>query len=48
MHSVTVRMHADQTIKIGRKKVNVHDIKSITVYEDGKIHDFTKYEEDED
>ena len=41
MHSTTIRIHADQEIQIGSTKVNVHDLESITIYENGKIANFT-------
>ena len=40
MHSVNIRMHANQQIRILGRYFNIHDLASITV-EDGSIVDFT-------
>jgi len=51
MHSVDLRMHADQEIKISGDEVNVHDLRAITINGEGLIVDYVlhnKFEREDD
>ena len=37
MHTVTVKLIADQIIKVNGKEVNIHDIKTIVLDSYGKV-----------
>ena len=48
MHTVKVYMIADQEIKINNKIVNVHDLYSIIVDDDGVIKEYHKIDRKEE